>query len=215
MINKDNFQSVLHVLGFEKSKRGNCWSKQLATHTCKLEVDFEHERLIYPDGLMVGDETTSNFDHPENFVVFECVHRLLEKGYRPEHIEIEKKWALGHDQKSGKADICVYKTKTDKEQKMLFIIECKTAGREYQRAKKILVEDGGQLFSYWQQERSTEWVSLYASDINEGTINYVNDIISCIDDKNVELMAKKDYSVHLFKNAHTALELFEVWTETY
>ena len=51
--------------------------------------------------------------------------------------------------------------------------------------------------------------------INEGTINYVNDIISCIDDKNVELMAKKDSSVHLFKNAHTALELFEVWTETY
>lgn len=215
MINKDNFQSVLHVLGFVKSKRSNRWSKQFATHTCKLEVDFEHERLIYPDGLMVGDETTSNFDHPENFVVFECVHRLLEKGYRPEHIEIEKKWTLGHDQKSGKADICVYKTKTDKEQKMLFIIECKTAGREYQRAKKILIEDGGQLFSYWQQERSTEWVSLYASDISEGTINYVNDIISCVDDKNVEQMAKKDSSVHLYKNAHTALELFEVWTETY
>ena len=215
MINKGNFQSVLSKLGFTKKKGSNVWSKSFPSRKCKLEVDFEHERLVYPKELTVYDETTSNFEHPENFVVFECVHRLLEKGYRPEHIELEKRWTLGHEQKSGKADICVYKTKTDEEQKMLFIIECKTAGREYQGAKKTLIEDGGQLFSYWQQERGTEWVSLYASDFVDGNVTYVNDIISCLDDKNVELMAKKDSSVHLYKNAHTAVELFEVWSETY
>ena len=168
MINKGNFQSVLSKLGFTKKKGSNVWSKSFPSRKCKLEVDFEHERLVYPKELTVYDETTSNFGHPENFVVFECVHRLLEKGYRPEHIELEKRWTLGHEQKSGKADICVYKTKTDEEQKMLFIIECKTAGREYQGAKKTLIEDGGQLFSYWQQERGTEWVSLYASDFVDG-----------------------------------------------
>lgn len=215
MINKGNFQPVLSKLGFTKKKGSNVWSKSFPSRKCKLEVDFEHERLVYPKELTVYDENTSNFEHPENFVVFECVHRLLEKGYRPEHIELEKRWTLGHEQKSGKADICVYKTKTDEEQKMLFIIECKTAGREYQGAKKTLIEDGGQLFSYWQQERGTEWVSLYASDFVDGNVTYVNDIISCLDDKNVELMAKKDSSVHLYKNAHTAIELFEVWSETY
>ncbi|MBR4217799.1 MAG: type I restriction enzyme HsdR N-terminal domain-containing protein, partial [Bacteroidales bacterium] len=84
------------------------------------------------------------------------MHRLLEKGYRPEHIELEKRWNLGHDTKGGKADICVYNQ--DKSQ-MLLIIECKTAGGEHAKALKILKEDGGQLFSYWQQERSTKWLS--------------------------------------------------------
>ena len=215
MINKGNFQSVLSSLGFTKKKSKNIWSKTFPERKCKLEVDFDRGKLLYPDKLTIYDETTSNFEHSENFVVFECVHRLLEKGYRPEHIELEKRWTLGHEQKSGKADICVYKTKSENEQKMLFIIECKTAGREYQSAKKTLTEDGGQLFSYWQQERGTEWVSLYASDFVDGKVTYINDIISCLDDKNVEVMAKKDSSVHLYKNAHTAVELFEVWSETY
>lgn len=214
MINKGNFQSVVSALGFTQ-KSDKVWSKSFPALKCELEVDFKNERLKYPDKLTVYDETTSNFEHPENFVVFECVHRLLDKGYRPEHIELEKRWTLGHEQKSGKADICVYKTNTDAEQKMLFIIECKTAGREYQSAKKTLIEDGGQLFSYWQQERGTEWVSLYASDYSEDEVTYINEIVSCLDDKNVEVMAKKDSSVHLYKNAHTAKELFEVWSETY
>lgn len=214
MIDISNFKSVLIKLGFTQTS-SHTWSKTFTELNCSMSADFEHEKLVLPDGVIVYDDTTSNFEHPENFVVFECVHRLLEKGYRPEHIELEKRWTLGHEQKSGKADICVYKTKTDKEQKMLFIIECKTAGREYQKAKKLLIEDGGQLFSYWQQERSTEWISLYASDYAEGEVVYYNDIISCIDDKNVELMAQKDTTVHLYKNAHTAIELFEVWSETY
>ena len=99
MINKGNFQPVLLKLGFSNKKGDKVWSKSFPSIKCKLEVDFEHERLIYPKELSVYDETTSNFEHPENFVVFECVHRLLEKGYRPEHIELEKRWTLGHEQK--------------------------------------------------------------------------------------------------------------------
>ena len=53
-----------------------------------------------------------------------------QKRYRPEHIELEKEWHLGHDAKGGRADICV----TDTSGNMLFIIECKTWGREYDKA---------------------------------------------------------------------------------
>ena len=88
---------------------------------------------------------TCNFKRPENFVVFECVHRLLEKSYRLEHIELEKRWNLGHDSKGGKADICVY---DENSQNILFIIECKTSGQEYAKALKLLKENGGQLFLY-------------------------------------------------------------------
>lgn len=212
MITKANLKQLLSLLGY-KEVSPKRFKRKFASFDCSLEVDFESEKLIYPQdkGLKVNDDTTSNFEHPENFVVFECVNRLLEKGYRPEHIELEKKWLLGHDAKSGKADICVY----DADGGMLLIIECKTYGKEYKKALKILQTDGGQLFSYWQQERSTKWISLYASDITDEAVVYENDIIDCSDDANLELLSKKDDSLKLYSNSHTVDELLEAWQETY
>lgn len=93
--------------------------------------------------MKVNYDTTSNFSKPENFVVFECINRLLEKGYRPEHIEIEKKWALDHDRKGGKGDICKYDIDG---KNMLQIIECNTYGAKYKKALEILRTDGSQFY---------------------------------------------------------------------
>ena len=211
MIDKNNFKQVLQVLGFAEHQ--NIFSKQFSSLTGDtMSADWNKSELNYPNKVKVNDRTTCNFEHPENFVVFECVHRLLEKGYRPEHIELEKRWPLGHDSKGGKADICVY----DEDGKnTLFIIECKTAGAEYSKALKLLQEDGGQLFSYWQQERSTKWISLYASDWKDGKIVFKNDIINCTDDSTVLKIAEENKSLPLYRNATTAKEYFEVWDETY
>ncbi len=213
MITKANFKELLTALKFTKITPQH-FKKDFEAAGCSLEVDFNVGKIIYPEdkGLKVNDATTSNLDKDENFVVFECVNRLLEKGYRPEHIELEKKWSLGHDAKSGKADICVYDADGVS---MLLIIECKTYGKEYKNALKILHNDGGQLFSYWQQERSTKWISLYASDIVDGVVVYENDIIDCSDDANLKLLSKKDDSLKLYSNAHTVGELLETWKETY
>ena len=62
---------------------------------CELKADVLNRRLIYPDSIRGHDRNTS-FDANENFVVFECVYRLLKKGYHPEDIELEKEWHLGH-----------------------------------------------------------------------------------------------------------------------
>lgn len=213
MITKDNFQKVLEILGFEENN--DVYSKTFPQKEgCTIGVDFKNKQLFYPEelGFKINDRTTCNFEHPENFVVFECVHRLFEKGYRPEYIELEKRWNLGHDAKGGKADICVY----DKDGKnMLLIIECKTAGSEHLKALKQLKEDGGQLFSYWQQERSSKWLSLYASDFKDEVLSFENYVIDCSDDENVKKQSAKDKSIRLFENAQTVKDLFEVWDETY
>lgn len=211
MITKDNFSQLLELLEF--TKVSDVYSKTFPQiEGLTLSADFKKKQLNYPEklGFKINDRTTCNFEHPENFVVFECVHRLLEKGYRPEHIELEKRWNLGHDAKGGKADICVY---DENGRDMLLIIECKTAGTEHSKAKKSLLEDGGQLFSYWQQERSTKWLSLYASDYKDGELSFENYIIDCSDDENVK--NAKDKSIRLYENAQTVKDLFEVWDETY
>jgi len=211
MIDRNNFKQVLRALGFTEHK--HIFSKQFSYLTGDvMSADWNKGELSYPNKVKVNDRTTCNFEHPENFVVFECVHRLLKKGYRPEHIELEKRWNLGHESKGGKADICVY----DKDgQNILFIIECKTSGQEYARALKLLKEDGGQLFSYWQQERSTKWISLYTSDWKDGKLVFQEDTINCTDDANVIKIAEEDTSVPLYKNATSVPEYFMSWTETY
>lgn len=212
MITKENFKQVLETLGF--AENNGIYTKKYNNVDCELKVDFKNEKLIFPTekGFQVNDETTSNFSHPENFVVFECVARLFEKGYRPEHIELEPRWSLGHGGKSGKADICV-KNKDDSP--YLCIIECKTADSEYKKEKQNMIADGGQLFSYWQQVRATKWLVLYASDFSNNKISYTTTTVNCSDDANFIELAKDDKSLKLYKDAKTVEELFEVWKETY
>ena len=126
MISRETLPQLLALLGF--SKHGALHSKTIGAAV--LQVDTKEERITYPDGLAVNGDFTCNFSSSENFVVLECVHRLLEKGYKPEHIELEPKWKLGHGASGGRADILI----TDNQKKPLLIIECKTAGREFDKA---------------------------------------------------------------------------------
>lgn len=213
MITKNNLKSMLNTIGFSKFSNDK-FEKYYPFSDCSVIVDFGGDKIIYPEdkGFKVNVATTTNFSEPENFVVLECVSRLLDKGYRPENIELERTWTLGHEQKSGRADICV----SDQNGKMLFIVECKTFGSEYNKEMKNILSDGGQLISYWQQERGCRWLVLYASNINDNNeIEYTTDSIDCSDDENILNLARKDTTILLYKNAHTVSELYEAWKETY
>lgn len=211
MITLNTFKEMLPILGFKEEKKGVFLKSPVSDWTTTIKVDLNTGELIYPREIQYGDKTTCNLEHNENFVVFECICALLDKGYRPEHIAIEKRWKLGHEEKSGKADICV----SDQDGKTLLIIECKTYGQEYTKERKQMLQDGGQLFSYWQQEGSTQWLALYASDFKDGQVVRECEVIRSVDDKNVIELAKKDDSYLLYKNAHSVAELFEAWDETY
>lgn len=209
MITKETFKSLLEELSF--TSINDIYVKHFSSFDCELQVDFANKCLIYPEkkGLTVNDKTTCNFSSAENFVVFECVYRLLEQGYNPKHIELEKKWQLGHSQKSGKADICV----KDNDDNLLLIIECKTAGDEYKKAINILENDGrNQLFSYLQQASSTQFLALYASDFVDNSITPNYYLINVTD--NTELL-ENNSTLKSYKEATTTEEKWQVWCDTY
>ena len=166
MINTENFRNVLEILGFTADIYSSVFTYTGENFT--MSADFTNKRLIYPEQIL-GREHNTSFTAPENFVVFECVYRLLTMGYLPEDLELEKAWTLGRTQKGGRADICVYEKNSDD---VLMIIECKTWGREFDTAKSDTLTDGAQLFSYWQQEGSAKWLVLYASDLQDGKITF-------------------------------------------
>ncbi|MBI4648962.1 MAG: restriction endonuclease subunit S [Bacteroidia bacterium] len=218
MINKDNFKDLLLLLDFrEEEIQGkmytNIYSKDFPEINAYLKVDLDAGELIYPEdkGLVVNTMTTCNFSQNENFVVFECIHNLFKQGYKPEHIELEPKWKLGHEAKSGRADILV-KNFTNKP---LLIIECKIP-EKFDKEWETMKQDGGQLFSYLNEERNTKFICLYTSDFTENKLTFQNYIITITDIQNlVEKFDKKPNKPMFYKDATNAKEFYKAWKDTY
>lgn len=143
-----------------------------------IEIDFEKQSINYGSVITAESKTTQNFSQPENFVVLECVDRLLTKEYKPQNIVLEKTWPSGHGT-SGRLDICV--NREDGTPYML--IECKTFGKEYNKELARIRKDGGQLFTYFQLSGSkADVLMLYASELKGNKFVYVNEIIKIEDD---------------------------------
>lgn len=192
MLTEKNFAQILKSMNF--IEHGTSYEKIFAEGIV-MKADLAAKKLSYPEQLKGRERNTLiEAAHKENLVVFECVNRLLDKGYKPADIELEKNWQLGHTQKSGRADICV-----SSGDKVLFIIECKTAGAEFNHELDNMRTDGGQLFSYWQQEQSCQWLMLYASDFVDGKLKFSAASVSC--------------NEKLYRDAHTVPERFKVWSD--
>jgi len=149
-----------------------------------IKVDFNKKKIEYIDSsvkkeqaINVENDTSSNFFQSENLVVLECVNRLLEKGYRPENLILEKTWPAGHGT-SGRLDICV--TNSDKTEYLL--IECKTYGLEFDKEFAKMEKNGGQLFTYFKFTNKANIIMLYASDLQSDEIIYQNEIVKIEDD---------------------------------
>lgn len=217
MIRVDNLRDVLADLGYIcTSTIGEVWSKSFGDKSINISVDFDSERIIYPDGLIIHRETTCNFSQPENFVVLECITRLLDRGYKPHHIELEKPMPGGHADTGGYCDILVQ----DNERKPFLLIECKTTDStrqtEFSKAWGRMLENGGQLFNYFNTYRQSEALCLYASDWVDGRCVYYSHIVCMVDNK--EYLRDKPELKSFAEVGRTQggkEEYFSVWQKTY
>ena len=176
--------SVIKILGFQpKDGESNVYNKKYNDYELKIKYNAEFPQkseIDYGTKILCNRKTTCNFHQEETFVVLECVNRLLEKGYNPENIELEKSWGMGHTE--GYLDILV----KDEENKSFAMIECKTWGKEYDKYVKETFthknkgkeNDGGQVFTYLQQEpKTTKAICYYTSHISGKSFEYKNAII--------------------------------------
>lgn len=165
----ESIKRIIETIGFVPRDGVNgVFYKRFASHgDYVILVDFNSETIIYDSNdnpaesrITVWERTTSNFSQAENFVILECVDSLLEKGYTPSCIELEKTYPSGHG-RSGRLDILV---KTADSLPFL-MIECKTWGYEFEREYRKMLKDGGQLFTYYANDRATKYLCLYTSRI--------------------------------------------------
>ena len=189
------------------------FKEELGTYELKIKdstiiVDIENQKIKYPRLKEIGRETTINFSKEENFVVLEIIVNLLKQGYKPNQISIEKGYKLGHNTKSGNADVTV----DDNNNQPFLIIEAKTYGTEFEKEWKNTLNDGGQLFSYEKQENKAQVLVLYASHIVNEKIVFTYHAINLKD--NEEYLATLD-NPNGYKDAKGGNDKFEIWRDIY
>lgn len=123
MIRIENLRSALTFIGYQQQSNPNAEIWSISFPHSAISVDFTAEKISYPSEVTVHRETTTNFSSPENFVVLECITRLLSLGYMPKHIELEKPMPGGHSDTGGYCDILI----KDNSGNEFALIECKTA----------------------------------------------------------------------------------------
>lgn len=214
MITLDNLEAVLTALHYVKSERKHVFVKEYLSHDCVIKVDFEKKQITYPEdkGMKIHRKTTCKFSENENFVVLECITSLLDKGYKPQHIELEKPMPGGHNDTGGYCDIQI----KDNDDRTFLLIECKKED-EFDKFWNKTMVDGGQLFRYYNSYRSAHALCMYTSDLSEeGKIKRISNIISMKD--NEELLST-DSSLRSFKQVQLdngdKEDYFRVWKETY
>jgi len=144
----ENGKTDEYVRHFDK--QGLLLRVNMAGNDGKGSIDYGHD-------IKVGRDSTKNLSQTENMVVLSCVCKLLDQGYEPSSIVLEKPYKVGHDDKF--LDILV-----SKNGKAFLMIECKTAGQEYKTELKKLKMNGGQLLSYYPQDRGVSFIALYCSE---------------------------------------------------
>ncbi len=175
-----DIKKYITTLGFlPKNGTSGIYHKIYSCHdNYVISIDFNTEHIEYGDKIIAESRTTQNFSQPENFVVLECVDRLLTKGYKPQNIVLEKTWPSGHGT-SGRLDVCINR----EDGTPYILIECKTYGKEYNKESAKIHKDGGQLFTYFQLSGGkADVIMLYASELKGNKIVYVNEIVKIEDD---------------------------------
>lgn len=217
MITKDNLKDLLTCLGFQRTDSA---LDEMCVHfdkiNCGITVDFTNEKILYPEGIEADRDTTKNFSAYENFVVLECVVGLLAQGYKPENIVLEPKTPGGREDSHFYCDILI----RDNDKRPYMLIECKTMdGKEddeFNKAWKKTLQDGGQLFNYYNTYRQAQYLALYASDFVEGEPRCNYRLITMTDNK--DYLDSNPKLLSFEKVAHdngTRDDFFKVWKETY
>ncbi len=225
MIDTNKIKEFIEKLGFT----GNLfiYSKKYKLQNYTIKIDLKNETIFYrndnkivvervEDGqIQIGDKTTLNFSQDENLVVLEVVNRLLEKGYMPNDIHLERRYPSGRGASGGKSDVCVY----GKDEKSLMVIDCKTWEAEFEKERQKMETHGGQLFAYLVNDQNTKFLVLYASKLNEkGTFDYENLIVQLKDrdeDLKKSLKQIEEENIKLYRDANNKGELYEVWKEEF
>ncbi|MDQ7060504.1 MAG: N-6 DNA methylase [Sulfurimonas sp.] len=194
----DDINTLITALEFiPKENCVNIYQKKYVNHNNYIiELDLDKNTIHFGKSIFFNNSKNSiqKITKDEDLVVLECVDRLLNKDYPPQNLVLEKVYPSGHGT-SGRLDILV----TNDDGSAYMMIECKTWTKEFDKAFSKQKKDGGQLFTYFQQDKKAEVLVLYASDIIAKRIEYKNEIVKIEEE---------------YKTTSNVRDLYDRWNKT-
>lgn len=93
------------------------------------------------------------------------------------------------------------------------MIECKTWGAEFDKEFKNLEKNGGQLFTYFQQDKDADIIMLYTSELDGNEIKYKNEIVKIEEDYRQAGNVKDFYE--RWNKLPKSNGIFDIWSSPY
>lgn len=208
-------KSLVQTIGFQPKENATAIYIKNYQDGYSVEIDFDKQTFHFGGKIKVYDKEYQNITKPEDWVVLECVDKLLTKGYKPENIVLEKVYPAGHGF-SGRLDVCV--TREDGSEYLL--IECKTYGKEFDKELSRIKKDGGQLFTYFKFSNKADLIMLYASELKGNKIEPKYEILKIEDEYRIgdvkdfhNCWNKKTYQNIVWENLPYNSQISKIFTK--
>lgn len=201
------FEKLIQVIGFQPKENAKDIFIKKYQDGYIIEIDFDKKTFYFGGKIKIQGKYSQNITKPEDWVVLECVNRLLETGYKPENISLEKVYPAGRGF-SGRLDICVNREDSSE----YLLIECKTYGAAFDKEFSRIKKDGGQLFTYFKFANKADLIMLYTSQLINNEIVYKNEIVKIEDEYRIGDV--KDFYEKWNKRTKDN-GVFDAWVKSY
>jgi hypothetical protein len=156
----------------------------------KIQIDMKNELIDYEKEINVWNNQLTNFSQ-RNFVIFECIDRLLTKGYHPQSIHIGK---------SKEYDISVITENGE----TLFAIKSSIWEYEFDQIVTSLRSDPKMRTFFDAVKKEIPFLCIYTSRLKAGLIEYRNIMFSVSlhgnePNNDMTTLEQKEYSSGIFE----------------
>ena len=133
------YTSLFWKLGFVEETSDNYVKKYSDSY--QINIEAEKQVINYGNNFKTNNITPINLYEHKDFVVLECVNRLLEMGYSRTNLQL-----IGDSEKAEMPDIIV----CDNLDNEYFIIDCRRWGKDFEKEFANFKKGKGYLLSYYK-----------------------------------------------------------------
>ena len=161
------YTSLFWKLGFVEETSDNFVKKYSDSY--QINIEAERQEINYGNNFRINNSTPTNLYEHKDFVVLECVNRLLEKGYFRTDLQL-----INDADKVEMPDIIVCDNLGNK----YFAIDCRQWGKDFEKEFANFKKGNSRLLSYYKNFKEVKYLCLYTSRLDGGLLELKNPIIS-------------------------------------
>lgn len=133
----------------------------------KIEIYLENGKIDYGNKILIFYKKPYYLTELKDWVTLECVNRLLEMGYKPENLVLNKEYPIG-SKRPLRVDICLNRD----DGSSYLLVKCISEYEEFDVGMKKRIYYRRSLINILKKEISTDLMMLYCSKIINNEVEF-------------------------------------------